>query len=118
RAMQQVQKILIQIVQAGFTFESHLQILAQDTFGNSRAPLSFFTEQRVAENQIGMFMTCANFFNFGHDVLRRTRAVGRRNSMRTIGAEFRTAPAREYRKGSIRRSNRTADGMTHTPLIE
>src|SRR5262245_66655472 len=90
-AMQKVDEILIQIVQACLAFKSNRQFFADDVLSNGSAALPFLGEQRIAENDVHAPIAAANFLDFRNNVRRGSRSIRRGNPMWTVCAEFRTA---------------------------
>src|SRR6187200_361308 len=113
--MQKINEIFIQIVQACFAFKSNRQLFADDVFCNGSAALSFLSEQRIAKNHVRAPIAAANFLNFSNDVRRGSRSIRRGNPVWAVGAEFRTASARQHRKRSVSCRKRPSDHMTNSP---
>src|SRR5262249_30083780 len=104
--MQEVEKVLVEIVQPSFAFEADVEFFTDYSFRNTDRAMALFCEQGIAEDQVCLTELSADALDFSDDVFRRPRAIGRGDPVRTIGAEFRAAAAGKHRERMTRCPNR------------
>src|SRR5262249_39235748 len=102
-SIEEIDQVRIQVVQTRFTFECDRQFLANDGLGNRDTSLLFFSEQRIAKDNLRLAILRAEPFKLGHHILGRAGAVGCRCPMWAVSTELRTAAAGQYRQGRPRR---------------